>query len=189
MGDIRMGLIGLGSMGRHHARVIRETPGMQLVAAADPAGDKFGAARDLPVLPDVEALIGAGIDAAMVAVPTLEHEAVALALAAAGVHTMVEKPIAHDVPAGERVAAAFAEAGLVGAVGYVERCNPAIVEMRRRLRDGQLGTIFQITTARWGRTASYRDSTARGQPGRSTSWPPQHAHATRRCCRFVANLA
>jgi len=150
MGDIRMGLIGLGSMGRPHARVIRETPGMQLVAAADPAGDKFGAARDLPVLPDVEALIGAGIDAAMVAVPTLEHEAVALALAAAGVHTMVEKPIAHDVPAGERVAAAFAEAGLVGAVGYVERCNPAIVEMRRRLRDGQLGTIFQITTARQG---------------------------------------
>lgn len=150
MGDIRMGLIGLGSMGRHHARVIRETPGVELVAVADPGGDRFGVARDLPVLPDVEALIGAGIDAAMVAVPTIHHEDIALALAAAGVHTMVEKPIAHDVAAGRRVAEAFREAGLVGAVGYVERCNPAVVEVRRRIKDGQLGAIYQITTSRQG---------------------------------------
>lgn len=150
MASIRMGLIGLGSMGRHHARVIRETPGVELVAVADPAGDRFGVARDLAVLPSVEALIGAGIEAAMVAVPTIHHEEVALALAAAGVHTMVEKPIAHTVEAGERVADAFRHTGLVGAVGYVERCNPAVVEVRRRIRDGQLGTIFQITTSRQG---------------------------------------
>lgn len=150
MGDIRMGLIGLGSMGRHHARVIRETPGVELVAVADPGGDRFGVARDLPVLPDVEALIGAGIEAAMVAVPTIHHEDIALALAAAGVHTIVEKPIAHTVEAGERVAAAFDVAGLVGAVGYVERCNPAILEMRRRIRDGQIGEVYQISTSRQG---------------------------------------
>lgn len=150
MGDIRMGVIGLGSMGRHHARVIRETRGMTLVAVADPAGDRYGVAREVAVLPDVAALVDFGIDAAMVAVPTIEHEEVALALAAAGVHTMVEKPIAHDVAAGQRVAAAFADAGLVGAVGYVERCNPAIMEVRRRIRDGQLGAIYQITTTRQG---------------------------------------
>ncbi|NLI18978.1 MAG: Gfo/Idh/MocA family oxidoreductase [Actinomycetales bacterium] len=150
MGDIRMGLIGLGSMGRHHARVIRETPGVALVAVADQVGDRFGVARDLDVLPDVEALIGAGIDAAIVAVPTIHHEDIALALAAAGVHTIVEKPIAHTVEAGERVAAAFDVAGLVGAVGYVERCNPAILEMRRRIRDGQIGEVYQISTSRQG---------------------------------------
>lgn len=150
MADIRMGLIGLGSMGRHHARVIRETPGVELVAVADPGGDRFGVARDLEVLPDVEALIGAGIEAAMVAVPTIHHEDIALALAAAGVHTIVEKPIAHTVEAGERVAAAFDVAGLVGAVGYVERCNPAILEMRRRIRDGQIGEVYQISTSRQG---------------------------------------
>ncbi|WP_131106499.1 Gfo/Idh/MocA family protein [Ornithinimicrobium sufpigmenti] len=145
-----MGLIGLGSMGRHHARVIREVEGMELVAVADQFGDRHGVAQGLEVLPDVGALIGAGIDAAMVAVPTYLHEEVALALAAAGVHAMVEKPIAATAAEGERVAEAFAAAGLLGAVGYVERCNPALLEMRRRIAEGQLGEVFQITTSRQG---------------------------------------
>ncbi|PZU39886.1 MAG: dehydrogenase, partial [Arsenicicoccus sp.] len=126
-GPIRMGLIGLGSMGRHHARVIREVEGMELVAVADPSGDKHGVAGSLPVLADVAGLVAEGIDAAMVAVPTYLHEEVALALAEAGVHTMVEKPIAATVESGRRVAQAFDAAGLVGAVGYVERCNPALL--------------------------------------------------------------
>lgn len=147
---IRMGLIGLGSMGRHHARVIREVEGMELVAVADPHGDRHGVARELPVLPDVEALIAAGIDAAMVAVPTYLHEEVALALCAAGVHTMVEKPIAATAESGQRVADAFADAGLVGTVGYVERCNASLLEMRRRIEAGELGEVYQITTSRQG---------------------------------------
>ncbi|MCM3661098.1 Gfo/Idh/MocA family oxidoreductase [Georgenia satyanarayanai] len=149
-GPVRVGLIGLGSMGRHHARVIRATQGVELVAVADPAGDTYGVAGGLEVLPDVEALIAAGIDAAMVAVPTVYHEQVGLTLAAAGVHTMIEKPIAHTVEAGRRVATAFTEAGLVGAVGYVERCNPAILELRRRLAAGELGQVYQIQTRRQG---------------------------------------
>ncbi len=149
-GPIRMGLIGLGSMGRHHARVIREVEGMELVAVADPSGDKHGVAGSLPVLADVAGLVAEGIDAAMVAVPTYLHEEVALALAEAGVHTMVEKPIAATVESGRRVAQAFDAAGLVGAVGYVERCNPALLEMRRRIAAGELGEVFQITTSRQG---------------------------------------
>ncbi|WP_152191547.1 Gfo/Idh/MocA family protein [Georgenia satyanarayanai] len=149
-GPVRVGLIGLGSMGRHHARVIRQTEGVELVAVADPAGDVHGVAGSLEVLPDVEALVAAGIEAAMVAVPTVYHEQVGLALAAAGVHTMIEKPIAHTVEAGRRVAQAFSEAGLVGAVGYVERCNPAIMELRRRLAAGELGQVYQIQTRRQG---------------------------------------
>jgi predicted dehydrogenase len=147
---VRMGLIGLGSMGRHHARVIREVEGMELVAVADPVGDRHEVAKGLQVLPDVDALIGAGIDAAMVAVPTYLHEEVALALAGAGVHAMVEKPIAATAESGQRVADAFTAAGLVGAVGYVERCNPALLEMRRRIDAGELGAVFQITTSRQG---------------------------------------
>lgn len=147
---VRMGLIGLGSMGRHHARVIREVEGMELVAVADPYGDKHGVAGGLQVLPDVHALIAEGIDACMVAVPTYLHEEVALALAEAGVHTMVEKPIAATAESGQRVAEAFAAAGLVGAVGYVERCNPALLEMRRRIEEGELGEVYQITTSRQG---------------------------------------
>lgn len=151
MGEtLRVGVIGLGSMGRHHVRVIRATPGLELVAVADPVGDKFDVAGDLPVLSDVDALIAAGLDAAVVAVPTVHHEDVALALAAAGVATMVEKPIAHSVEAGERVAAAFEEAGVIGCVGYVERCNPAVIAMRERIQQGLLGEIYQITTSRQG---------------------------------------
>ena len=148
--NLRVGLIGLGSMGRHHARVIRATPGMDLVAVADPAGDKFGVAGELPVLPDVAALIDAGLDAAMVAVPTIYHEDVALALAEAGVHTMVEKPIAATAASGRRVAEAFDKAGLVGAVGYVERCNPALRALRERLDAGELGQVYQVLTRRQG---------------------------------------
>ena len=147
---LRIGLIGLGSMGRHHARVIRATPGMELVAVADPGGDRFGVAGPLPLLPDVEALIGVGLDAAVVAVPTIHHEEVALALARAGVHALVEKPIAHCSRAGRRVADAFAERDLVGAVGYVERCNPALRALRERLDAGELGQVYQVLTRRQG---------------------------------------
>lgn len=148
MSNIRVGILGIGSMGRHHVRNARALEGFDLVAVADPGGDKFGVAGDLEVLPDVDALIAAGIDAAIVAVPTVFHEDAALKLAAAGVHTMVEKPLAADVESGERVAAAFREAGLVGAVGYVERCNPALLEMRRLLQEGHLGEVYQVVTRR-----------------------------------------
>ena len=148
MSNIRVGILGIGSMGRHHVRNARALDGFDLVAVADPGGDKFGVAGDLEVLPDVDALIAAGIDAAIVAVPTVFHEEAALKLAAAGVHTMVEKPLAADVESGERVAAAFREAGLVGAVGYVERCNPALLEMRRLLQEGHLGEVYQVVTRR-----------------------------------------
>lgn len=148
--NLRAGLIGLGAMGRHHARVLRELPGVDLVAVADPGGDPHGVAGGLEVLPDVRALIGAGLDMAVVAVPTVFHEEVGLALAEAGVHTLVEKPIAATSEAGRRVAEAFDAAGLVGAVGHIERFNPSLQELRRRMEAGELGEIFQITTRRQG---------------------------------------
>ena len=146
--DLRVGVLGIGSMGRHHVRNLRSMSGMKLVAVADPGGDRFGAAPDFDILADVHQLIDAGIDAAVVAVPTAFHEEAALALADAGVHTLVEKPLAGDPEAGKRMTAAFESAGLIGAVGYVERCNPALMEMRKRIADGQLGQIYQISTRR-----------------------------------------
>lgn len=150
MSVLRAGLLGVGRMGRHHARVLRETEGVELVAIADPGGDPFGVAGNLEVLPDIDALIEVGIDIAVVAVPTRYHEAAALKLAAAGVHTLIEKPIAHSVEAGERIVNAFCEAGLVGAVGHIERFNPALQQLRARLEAGELGAIYQIQTRRQG---------------------------------------
>lgn len=150
MAALRAGLLGVGMMGRHHARVLREVDGIDLVAIADPGGDPHGVAGSLEVLPDIDALIAASIDIAVVAVPTRFHEDAALKLAAAGVHTLVEKPIAETMDAGHRMVKAFAEAGLVGAVGHIERFNPALQEMRRRLESGELGAVLQIQTRRQG---------------------------------------
>ncbi|UEJ82559.1 Gfo/Idh/MocA family oxidoreductase [Brachybacterium halotolerans subsp. kimchii] len=147
---LRAGLIGLGMMGRHHARNLRALEGVELVAVADPQGDPHGAAPGYDVLPDARALVEAGIDYAVIAVPTQFHRDVALTFAEAGVHCLVEKPLAFDVAEAEEIAAAYEQAGLVGAVGYIERFNPALQEMRRRLADGQLGEIFQISTRRQG---------------------------------------
>lgn len=147
---LRAGLLGVGMMGRHHARVLRELDGVDLVAIADPGGDPHGVAGELRILPDIDALIAEGVDIAVVAVPTRFHEDAALKLASAGVHTLVEKPIAHTVEAGERMVSAFADAGLVGAVGHIERFNPALQEMRRRIAAGDLGEVYQIATRRQG---------------------------------------
>lgn len=150
MADLRVGLIGLGMMGRHHARVVRELEGVQLVAVADAFGDPHGVAGDLPLCGSVDELISQGIDMAVCAVPTGLHEEVGLALAAAGVHTMVEKPIASTIEGGVKLAEAFEAAGLVGAVGHIERFNPALQSLRSRIENGDLGDVYQVATRRQG---------------------------------------
>lgn len=150
MANLRAGLIGLGMMGRHHARNLRQIAGVDLVAVADPQGDPHGAAPGYEVLPDAAALVKAGIDYAVVAVPTAFHRDVALLFAEAGIHTLVEKPLAFDIAEAEEITKAFEDNGLIGAVGYIERYNPALQSMRQRIEAGQLGEIYQITTRRQG---------------------------------------
>jgi predicted dehydrogenase len=147
---LRAGLIGLGMMGRHHARVLGSLAGVDLIAVADPAGDPHGVAGGREVLGSVEKLIAAGIDYCVVAVPTMCHEEVGLTLADAGVHAMIEKPLAPDVESAARLADAFESRGLIGAVGHIERYNPALQQARARLDAGELGAIYQIITRRQG---------------------------------------
>ena len=150
MANLRAGLIGLGMMGRHHGRVLASLPGVDLVAVADPGGDVHGIAAGRPVLENVEQLVEQGIDYCMVAVPTIYHERIGLALAEAGIHAIIEKPLAQDTPAATKVAEAFEAKGLVGAVGHIERYNPALQEARRRLEAGDLGDVYQVSTRRQG---------------------------------------
>lgn len=150
MAELRVGLIGLGMMGRHHARVVRELDGVQLVAVADAYGDPHDVAGSLPLCGSVDELISQGIDMAVCAVPTGLHEEVGLALAAAGVHTLVEKPIASTIEGGLKLADAFDDAGLVGAVGHIERFNPALQSLRSRIENGDLGDVYQVATRRQG---------------------------------------
>jgi predicted dehydrogenase len=147
---LRAGLIGLGMMGRHHARVLGSLEGVDLVAIADPAGDPFRIAGDHEVLDGVAGIIDAGVDYCVVAVPTAFHEEIGLALADAGVHAMVEKPLAQNIPSARRLADAFESAGLVGAVGHIERYNPALQSARARIDNGDLGEVYQVATRRQG---------------------------------------
>ncbi len=147
---LRAGLVGLGMMGRHHARILGSLDGVELVAVSDPMGDAHGVAGDRPVFATVQELIAHGVDYAMVAAPTAFHEELGIALAEAGIHAMVEKPLAVDTPAAQRITAAFASRGLVGAVGHIERFNPALQKLRSKLDNGDLGDVYQIITRRQG---------------------------------------
>jgi predicted dehydrogenase len=147
---LRAGLIGVGAMGRHHARVLKALDGVDLIAAADPGGDPYGVLADVPLLPDVQSLIALKPDYAVVVCPTAQHEPVALQLAEAGIPALIEKPLAHDTPAAQRVVEAFESRGLVAAVGHIERYNPALQSLRTRLEAGELGDVFQVATRRQG---------------------------------------
>lgn len=148
MANLRAGLVGLGMMGRHHARVLASLPGVDFVGVCDPAGDSGGVAQGRPVVETVSELIAMGIDYAMVAVPTIYHLEIGLELAAGSVHAMVEKPLSQDVATSKQLTLAFEKAGLVGAVGHIERYNPSLQEARRRLT--QLGSLYQVVTRRQG---------------------------------------
>ncbi|HCL69959.1 MAG TPA: dehydrogenase [Actinobacteria bacterium] len=145
MANLRAGLIGLGVMGSHHLRVLRSMEGVDLVGVVDPYH-----AFSQGTYSSVRELIDEGVDYCVVAAPTALHEEVALELADARVHALVEKPLTDRAESAVRVAEAFSRAGLIGAVGHVERYNPALQSMRQRIRGGDLGTVFQVTTRRQG---------------------------------------
>jgi UDP-N-acetylglucosamine 3-dehydrogenase len=148
--QLRAGLIGLGAMGRNHARVLANLDGVDLVGIVDPSPGSRDAAQGRPVFASVAELLAHGIDYAVVACPTSLHEAVGLQLADAGVNALIEKPLAHSVEAARRLVDAFELHGLVAGVGHIERFNPAVQNLRLRLELGELGDVFQVVTRRQG---------------------------------------
>lgn len=147
---IRLGVVGLGQMGRHHARVMIQSDETHFAGAVDPEGDRHGVVGIGEIFSDLDQLLSAGIDAAVVAVPTSQHRDVAIELANAGVHTLVEKPLADTVAAARETRDAFDGKGVIGAVGHVERFNAALQEMKSRLGNDELGRVISITTERVG---------------------------------------
>jgi predicted dehydrogenase len=148
----RGAVLGLGMMGRHHARLLQATPRAVFAGAADPSGDRFDAVRDPAlVFGSLDELLDAGRpDFVVVSVPTEEHARAVDQLAARGIGALIEKPLAASATEARRIIDAVERAGVVAAVGHVERCNPALLELRRRVRAGQLGQVFLIATERIG---------------------------------------
>ncbi len=149
---IRAAVIGVGAMGKHHARVYNDLENVELVAVADPdEGRRLALARRYKVAAyaDHEDLLKQErVDAVSVAVPTVLHREVAAAVIERGVHLLIEKPIASTVQEAQEIIDQAARAGVTLAVGHIERFNPAVTELKRRLANGDLGRIFQIHARR-----------------------------------------
>jgi predicted dehydrogenase len=129
---VRVGVVGLGQWGRHHARVFATMPGVQLagVVDLDPREVETAVARyGTRGYVDHRALIGQ-VDAVSIAVPTAHHYGVARDFLGAGVHAMVEKPITATVEEAERLTALADRQGAVVVVGHVERFKPAVQRLR-----------------------------------------------------------
>lgn len=152
--SLRVGLVGLGSMGRNHLRVLGTRPGVTLAAVADPfpealadATARTGAAGFADPL---AMLREAGLDAVVIAAPTTAHAPLALAAIEQGIAVLVEKPLAATVEDGLAILAASRASGVPVAVGHVERFNPAVLELGRLLKAGALSSVYAIASRRAG---------------------------------------
>ncbi len=150
MRRLRAGLVGLGAMGRHHARVLQQLDQVDLVAAADPAGDRHGSLRGAGrLVAGVVDLVAEGLDYAVVCVPAGSHEAVAVTLAEAGVPALIEKPLAHDLSSALRICAAFLAQGVPAAVGHLEHYSPALARAHHLVSSsGAVGEVRRLSTVR-----------------------------------------
>jgi predicted dehydrogenase len=125
---IRVAVVGAGDFGRNHARVYRELEGAELIGIvdADPArAEKVAREFSTKVFPDLPSLAGS-VNAASVAVPTIEHARVGCRLLELGVDVMVEKPMAASLAEADELVSAASRANRILQVGHLERFNPGI---------------------------------------------------------------
>jgi predicted dehydrogenase len=125
---LRLAVVGIGHLGRHHARILAALPGIQLVAVVDTIPERASdaaAATGARALTDFRELPGQ-IDAAVVSVPTELHRDVAVPLMEAGIAVLAEKPMARSLREADEMITAARDAGVTLAVGQTERYNPAV---------------------------------------------------------------
>jgi predicted dehydrogenase len=135
-GPLRVGVVGVGHLGQHHARLYRDLPGCRLegVVDTDPARASEVAGRHgVEHFTDAAALLGR-VDAVSVAVPTVFHRPVAEPFLEAGVAVLVEKPIAGSLEEADLLIEAARRSGSLLVVGHTERFNPAVQALRARTR-------------------------------------------------------
>ena len=127
-GLLRVGVVGTGSLGFHHARILRDVPEVRMSGIFEARLERAQeVSRELSVeaFGSLEELLDAS-DAVVVAVPTVDHEAVAIPALERGIHVMVEKPMAPDLEAADRILEAAGATGSVLQIGHVERFNAVL---------------------------------------------------------------
>ncbi len=127
MSVLRMAVIGVGALGRHHARIVSQIPGVELIAVADPSevqGRQVAESAKTKWVADYRTLVD-DVDAVTIAVPTGFHSRVATDFLENGIHSLVEKPLAADLTEAVRLVQIAERTGAILQVGHVERFNPA----------------------------------------------------------------
>jgi predicted dehydrogenase len=152
--QLRLGLAGLGSMGRNHLRILSARSDLVLAAVADPVAAGLasataetgaqGFAEPLAMIAEAE------LDALVIAAPTTAHVPLALAAIEHGIAILVEKPLAATTDEAMRIVSASRAAGVPVQVGHVERFNPAVLELGRLIDEGWLSTVYSIASRRAG---------------------------------------
>jgi predicted dehydrogenase len=140
---IRTAVIGAGSFGRHHLRILSQSPGAELAGVVDSDAQRAaaGAAQYGCLVYASVAELGGKIDAAVVAVPTSAHADVGCALLESGIDVLVEKPIAPDVASAKRLVDTAVRTGKILQVGHLERHNPAVAALKKMMT---LPLFFEI---------------------------------------------
>ena len=129
MPRLRLAVVGVGALGRHHARILNEFPEVELVAVADSRaeqGQEIATQCQTRWVADYHELVSRDVvDAVSVVVPTVAHRAVAGAFLEAGIPVLVEKPLAANVTHARELVALASQQGTLLQVGHIERFNPA----------------------------------------------------------------
>ena len=144
----RVAVIGVGALGRHHARILSALPDVELAAVVD---IKEARAREIGGLVNAQWSTSAAemlgrVDAVTVAVPTDSHLAVALPFLQRGTAVLVEKPLARNAPEAQQMIDAAAASGAVLGVGHTERYNPAVAAVRPLLDHPRFIEIHRLGT-------------------------------------------
>ncbi len=149
---LRVGVIGAGSMGKHHVRIYRELPRAELVGVADTDGSvaELAASHDTPFHQDYRELLAQKPELVSIAVPTSLHREVALAALDAGCHLLIEKPISDTLDSATAIIDSAKERELKVFVGHVERFNPAVIALKDVITSGKLGEVHSISNLRVG---------------------------------------
>jgi len=148
---MRTGVIGVGVMGRHHARVLSERPEVDLVGVCDTnkktADEVASLYGTIPFYNALE-LFDQGLDAIHIVVPTFLHHEIAEMAIDRGCNVLIEKPIADTVENAQDIFRMADKAGITLMVGHIERFNPAIQKLKRMIDKGNLGGLRSISTLR-----------------------------------------
>jgi UDP-N-acetylglucosamine 3-dehydrogenase len=149
---LKVGVIGAGSMGRHHVRVYSELPECQLIGLADPDAGKAELAQQYGAqfFADYRGLLEQGLDLVSIAAPTSLHYELASEAIDAGCHLLIEKPVTDNVDSANELLAKAQAAGRMVAVGHIERFNPAVMELKGIIDSGELGELLTINNLRVG---------------------------------------